>query len=136
MAGLAFQKYWRFVEDLAEGKHALATDNIHGFLTVRAPLGADMTLGDAQVINANWNDAALEGQSLTRAGGVLTFGGTRLAITVGLVADDATVRALGLYNGSNNLLIGYWDLGATMPLRSDATIWFGKDGPFTVFQLQ
>jgi len=87
-----------------------------------------MTLGDAQVINANWNDAALEGRA-SRAPARADVRRHQARDHLGLVADDADRARARLYNGSNNLLIGYWDLGATMPLRSDATIWFRQGRP-------
>lgn len=118
-----FNKFHCFVEDLAEGVHNLASDQLVVALTNTGPTAAtDDELADITEISYT----NLSSRNVTTSSSSQTSG------TYSLVCADLVLTASGavgpfryvvLYNGTaaNDELIDYWDYGSEVSLASGET---------------
>ena len=117
MAGL--NKFYHFVEDIAEGMHNLASDTLKVMLSNILPIATDTDVNDIIEISAG-NGYAAGGLTLT------TQNSSEISGVYKLVTSDATLSAFGgdigpfryavLYNSDNDLLIGWADYGSSITL--------------------
>ena len=120
----SFSKYQIFVQELGRKSHNLHTDQLAIALSNTAPDTADALLADASEIS--------NGNGYTSSAGTLLLTGISYAHTAGvgkLVATDCVITASGgtigpfryviLYNATatGDMLIGYWDRGASLTLQ-------------------
>jgi len=145
MAVAPFQKFYCFVEDVAEKKHDLGTDVLKVMLTVTPPTAASTVytggLSTTELANGN---------GYTTGGGTATLGSSAQALgTYKLVLHDVVFTATGavgpfryavLYNSTNTTankpLIGWWDNGANVTLANGETFTVDYDATTGVLQLQ
>lgn len=119
----SFNKYYVFVEDLAEKVHNLGSDTLKVALSNTAPdAAADAGLADAAEISAG-NGYTAGGNSAAVTSSAQTSGTYKLVL-----ADPATWTASGgsigpfryviLYNDTStgDRLIGWWDYGTAITL--------------------
>lgn len=129
----AFNKFHCFAEDVAEGKHNLASDTLKVFLTNTAPNasthtaydGTTGTTGPAEIAAGNGYTAG--GNQVSQTASSQTSG------TYSLVCSDPAVwtatgsvgpfRYAVLYNdtAAGNNLIGWWDNGSSITLADTGT---------------
>lgn len=129
----AFNKFHCFAEDVAEGKHNLASDTLKVFLTNTAPTasthtaydGTTGTTGPAEIAAGNGYTAG--GNQASQTASSQTSG------TYSLVCSDPAVwtatgsvgpfRYAVLYNdtAAGNNLIGWWDNGSSITLANTGT---------------
>ena len=118
-----YTKFQCFVEDLAEGKHNLASDILKVALTNSAPAATMTKLSELTGAIAS---PALDSVTLTVSSSSQTSG------TYKLVVDDKTMTASGavdpfryviIYNdtAANDPLICYFDYGSEVTLAKDDT---------------
>jgi hypothetical protein len=122
-----FNKFYSFVEALAEKKHDLGADTLKVMLTNSAPVATN-------AVKANLTDISA-GNGYTAGGTAVTI--TSSAQTLGLyklVGNDVTFTASGgsigpfryaaLYNdtATNDELIGWWDYGSSITLLTGETL--------------
>lgn len=121
----AFTKFHCFVEDLAHGKHSLASDTLKVMLTNTAPSSSNTVAGDITQISAG-TGYTTGGTAATTTSSAQTSG------TYKLVLADVTFTATGamgpfryavLYNDTSatDPLIGYWDYGSSITSQNGET---------------
>lgn len=115
-----FNKFYSFVEALAEKKHDLGADTLKIMLTNSSPSSANTVAADITQIGS--------GTGYTTGGATVTTStSAQTSGTYKLVLADVTFTATGsmgpfryavLYNdtASNDELIGYWDYGSSITL--------------------
>lgn len=121
-----FSKFNCFVEDLAEGKHNLASNTLKLVLTNSAPAAGNTVIGDiTQIANGNGyttGGATISISTSSQTGGTYTL----------VVSADPSWTATGtmgpfryvvLYNDThaNDPLIGWWDRGSSLTLENGDT---------------
>jgi hypothetical protein len=137
-----FNKFDIFVEDLAEGVHNLASDELRVALTNTAPTAEDEVLADITQI-ADGNGYTTGGSVAVQASSVQTDG------TYKLVCSDVVFTATGgsigpfrypvLYNADASAktdpLIGWWDYGSAITLAEGETFTVDFDATNGVIQI-
>lgn len=128
----AFNKFRPFVEDLAEKKHNLGSDQLAVALTAaaNAPVNTNGVLADlTQISYTN-----LSSRNVTTAGSAQTAGTYKLTLTdLVLTAGGGSVgpfRYVVLYNdtATNDELIGWYDYGSDITLADGETLTIDFDG--------
>ena len=141
---VSFNKYYVFVEDVAEKIHNLATDTLRIALAsgVNAPSPTCPTLtGVGEILNGNGYTRS--GNATTVVTSAQTGGFYKLVLnnpatwTGGPAAMD-TFRYAVLYNDTpaTKPVIGYWDYGTTVTLNSGETFTVTLDGTAGVLTIQ
>lgn len=122
-----FQKFYPFVEDVAEKKHDLGADTLKVMLTLVAPVATNAVKADLTEIAAG-NGYTAGGNTATITTSAQTLGTYKLVL-----ADPATWTASGgsianfryavLYNdtAASKNLIGFWDYGSTVTVHAGET---------------
>jgi hypothetical protein len=129
----ALTKFHCFPEDLAEGKHNLASDALKLLLTNTAPNAASHTVKDDITEIANGNGYTTGGLAVTVSSSLKTGGVYKLVI-----ADIAVTVSGGplpawrygvLYNDTHasDPLIGYLDRGSSITLADGSVYVFDAD---------
>lgn len=120
-----FNKFNSFVEALAEKKHDLGADTLKVLYTNSAPSASNTQKSDLTEISA--------GNGYSAGGPVANVtSSAQSSGTYKLVVADAVITASGavgpyryavLYNdtSTNDLLIGWWDIGSSRSLASGET---------------
>lgn len=128
---VAMNKFNCFTEDLAEGGHNLATNQLKALLTNTAPVATNTVVGGLVDITAV-NGYTAGGLSLTVAGSAQTSGVYKLTLNdVTLTASGGPVgpfRYVVIYNSTNGKLIGWYDYGASITLQSGEPFTVDFDG--------
>lgn len=137
-----FNKYYCFVENLAEKVHNLGSDTLKVALTNTAPTASSDTVWNTTVAPA---PAAANGYS---AGGntITTTSSAQTTGTYKLVLADSVFTASGgsigpfryviLYNSTaSNAVIGYYDYGSSITLADTETFTIDFDGTNGVLTL-
>ena len=126
MSGSIFNKFNRFVADLANGVHNLGSNQLRVMLTNTAPVATNGLRADITEIAAAGGYAA-GGFAVTVTSSAQTGGVHRL------IADDILVTPSGagfgpfryavLYNdtAANDPLIGWWDRGSSVTVAPPDT---------------
>lgn len=131
-------KFYSFVEALAEKKHNLGSDTIKAMLSNTAPSLSNTVKADITEISATSNGYTAGGSALTvtsssQTSGVYKLVANDVTFTQSGASDLGPFRYVILYNdtATNDELIGYYDLeseivlngssGATFSLDFDAT---------------
>jgi len=130
-----FNKYYCFVENLAEKVHNLQSDTLKVALTNTAPTASSDTVWNTTVAPA---PAAANGYT---AGGntITTTSSAQTSGTYKLVLADSVFTASGgsigpfryviLYNSTaSNAVIGYYDYGSSITLADTETFTVDFDG--------
>lgn len=128
----AFNKFNCFVEDLAEKKHNLGTDQLVVALcaAANAPVATNTVL--ANLTQASYTNCST--RNVTTASSAQTSGTYKLTLTdLTLTASGGTVgpfRYVVLYNdtATNDELIGWYDYGSDITLASTETLLIDFDG--------
>jgi len=137
-----FNKYYCFVENLAEKVHNLQSDTLKVALTNTAPTASSDTVWNTTVAPA---PAAANGYT---AGGntITTTSSAQTTGTYKLVLADSVFTASGgsigpfryviLYNSTaSNAVIGYYDYGSSITLATGETFTIDFDGSAGVLTL-
>ena len=138
-----YNKFYAFVEALAEGKHNLGADTLKVYLSNATPdAAADAIKADLAEISAG-NGYTAGGNVATATSSVQTGGIYKLVL-----ADPATWSAVGgpigpfryivLYNetSANDDLIAWWDFGSTLTIGAGDTFTVDFDPTTGVLTIQ
>ena len=130
-----FNKFYSFVEDLAEGKHDFSTDQIRYALQAAAPSQTDSVLTDLDAFTyTNLTDDGPGSRGITTAASAQTTGTYKLTLTdITITASGGainTFRYIVLYNDGapSDELIGWYDYGADLDLANTETLLIDFDG--------
>jgi hypothetical protein len=134
----AFQKFYSFVEAIAEKVHNLGADTLTLFLTTAAntPVASNSQLSHlTQIAYTNLSSRNISITSSAQAAGVYKLILTDLVVTAS--GAVATFRMAGIYNNtaSNDELICFFDCGADINLDPGQSIIFDFDGTNGLLQL-
>lgn len=132
----AFNKFNAFVEDVAEKKHNLGSDQLAVALTNSAPVATNTVL--ANITEVSYTN--LSSRNITTSTSAQTSG------TYKLVCADLVLTASGavgpfryvvLYNdtATNDELIGWYDYGSSISLAAGETFTVDFDGTNGVLTL-
>ena len=138
----AFNKFQKFVQDLANGVYNLGSDSLKVMLTNTAPVATNHLLGDLTEISAGNGYTA--GGTATSTTSSTETSGTEVLI-VGNVVFTASGGTIGpfryavLYDATPTSplkpLIGWWDYGSSITLNSGDTFTWTPDAVNGVLQL-
>lgn len=125
-----FQPFDILPQDLANGLHNFASDQLKVMLTNTLPIATDTDIYDINEI-AEGNGYATGGLSIT------TISSQQIDGTYSLIISDATLSAFGgnigpfqyavLYNSENDQLIGWADYGEELTLQNGYSLVFDFD---------
>jgi hypothetical protein len=132
-------KFNAFVEDIAEAKHNLGSDQIVVALTAaaNAPVATNTVL--ANLTEISYTNCS--SRNITTSSSSQTSGTYKLVLTdLVLTASGGSVgpfRYIVLYNdtGTGDPLIGWYDYGSDLTLASGETLTIDFDGSNGVFTL-
>ena len=125
----SFNKFNRFVEDLAEKVHNLGSDQLTIALTNTAPSAANAVLADiTQISYTN-----LSSRNITTVSSSQTSGTYKLVLqdlVLSATGTVATFRYVILYNdtATSDNLIGWYDYGQSVTLLDGETFTIDFDG--------
>lgn len=130
-----FNKVNSFVLELAHGGHNLGSNQLTIFLTNSAPSAANTVIGDiTQITYTN-----LSSRNITTGSSSQTSGTYKLVLNdIVLTASGGSVgpfRYVGIYNSTNNKLIGWYDYGSSITLADGETLTVDFDGTNGLLQL-
>jgi len=117
---MAYTKFQQFVEDLAEGKHDLGSDQIKVALTNTAPVNTNSVLADlTEITYTNCSSRDITTTASAQTGGTykLTLADLTLTASGGSVGP---FRYVVLYNdtASGDPLIAFDDYGSSITLSA------------------
>jgi hypothetical protein len=135
----SFNKFYCFVEDLAEKVHNLGSDTLKIMLTNSAPSQSNTVKADITEIGAG-NGYTAGGMTVTITGSAQTTG------TYKLTGSDPSITASGsvgpfqyavLYNdtSASDSLIGWWDRGSALTLANGDTFTVDLDATNGILQI-
>lgn len=138
----SFQKFYAFVENLAEKVHNLGADTLKLLLCNTAPVNTNAVKGDLTEIGTG-NGYSAGGPTVTITSSAQSSG------TYKLVGNDVVITASGgsigplrypvLYNDTPTSpadpLIGFWDYGSSITLADGETLTVDFDGTNGILQL-
>lgn len=135
----SFNKFYCFVEDLAEKVHNLGSDTLKIMLTNSAPSQSNTVKADITEISAG-NGYTAGGMTVTITSSAQTTG------TYKLVGSDPSITASGavgpfqyavLYNSTPAAgnLIGWWDRGSPLTLANADTFTVDLDATNGILQV-
>lgn len=119
-----FNKFQAFVEDVAEKKHNLGSDQLVIALTNSAPVNTNTVLANITQISYTYCST----RNITTSTSAQTSGTYKLVLTdLVLTASGGAVgpfRYVVLYNdtATNDELIGWYDYGSSITLASGETL--------------
>lgn len=129
-----FNKFQKFVEDLAHQVHKLSTDTLKVMLTNTAPLATNSVKADLTEISAGNGYTAGGTQSTISSSGHTTGTYKLVLADVVFTASGGTIgpfRYATLYNDTPTSpadpLIGYWDYGSSITLQDTETFTWDAD---------
>lgn len=131
-----FQKFNCFVEDVAEKKHNLGSDQLVVALTNSAPVATNTVLADlTQISYTN-----LSTRNLTTSSSSQTSGTYKLVIADLVLTASGAVgpfRYVTIYNdtATNDELIAFFDYGSSVTLASGDTFTLDFDGTNGLLQI-
>ena len=139
MATLTYAKFNCFVEDIAEKKHNLASDQLKVALTNSAPLATNTVV-------ANITQISYTNLSGATPLNITTTSSSQTSGTYSLVLADLTLTATGtvgpfryivIYNdtATNDELIAYYDIGSNITLSSGESYLLDFSEAQTLFTL-
>lgn len=138
----SFNKFQKFVQDLANGVYNLGSDSLKVMLTNTAPVATNHLLADLTEISAGNGYTA--GGTATSTTSSTETSGTEILI-VGNVVFTASGGTIGpfryavLYDATPTSplkpLIGWWDYGSSITLNSGDTFTWTPDAVNGVLQL-
>lgn len=116
----AYQKFDCFAYDVEEGLHVFGSHSYFVALLTAVPTGSETVIGDlTQVANGNGytTGGAATTISTTESGGVKTIMGTQVTTTAS-GGPISNVRAMALYNATNNRLVMFADYGSPVTVAN------------------
>lgn len=121
----AFNKFYSFVEALAEKSHNLGADTLKVALSNTAPVATNTVLANITQI-ANGNGYTTGGTAATTSSSSQTSGTYKLVLADVVFTATGAVGPLQyvvLYNdtATNDELIGWWDYGSALNLANTDT---------------
>lgn len=125
----SFNKFYSFVEAIAEKVHNLGSDQLVIALTNSAPNSTDTQLSNiTQISYTN-----LSSRNITTTSSAQTTGTYKLTLTDLVLTASGSVgpfRYVVIYNdtATNDELIGYYDYGSSITLASGETFTIDFDG--------
>ena len=133
-----FNKFNQFVQDVAQGKHNLASDAATIALSNSAPVATNAILSDITEISyTNLSARVPTITSCTQSSGTLKYILADLVLTAS--GAVATFRYVVLYNATqttpNHPLIAWWDYGSAVTLANGETFTIDFDNVNGVFQI-
>jgi hypothetical protein len=137
---VAFNKFYCFVEDVAEKKHDCANDVFKILLSNTAPDLTDRLVADMAEIAAG-NGYAAGGNAAAVSDSSRTLGVYKLTLA-DPVAFQATGGAMApfryaiLYNATAGLAIGWWDYGSALTLQAGEALAVDLDAAAGVLTIQ
>lgn len=135
-----FNKFYPFVEALAEKTHNLGSDTLKVALSNTQPTTADDTLSDITQISSG-NGYTTGGTTATTTSSAQTSGTYKLVVSdVVFTASGGAIgpfRYVVLYNdtATNDELIGWWDYGSPLTVESGETFTTDFDASNGVLQI-
>ena len=138
----SFNKFQIFVQDIAQGKHNLASDVLKVMLTNSAPVATNAVLGDLTEITAH-NGYSAGGNTPTITSATETTGTLKLILADTVFAASGgsigPFRYVVLYNSTPTSplkpLIGWWDYASSITLNDTETFTTDFDNVNGVLQL-
>lgn len=120
-----FTKFNSFVEALAEKKHDLGADTLRVLYTNSAPSASNTQKSDLTEISAG-NGYSAGGPVANQTSSAQSSGTYKLVVADTVITATGAVgpyRYVVLYNdtSTNDLLIGFWDIGSSRSLTSGET---------------
>ena len=114
-----------FVDDLAEGVHTFATEELSlGFTAADPTSAATVMSGLTPISTANMDDVTFASVTSTQTGGTYTLDAADQVITA--TGTVPTFRYVILYNSGTTAktdpIIGYWDYGSDVDMASGETL--------------
>lgn len=137
---VTFQKFYSFVEAVAEKVHNLGSDTLKVALTNTAPVATNSVLANITQISGT-NGYTTGGTSATISSSAQTTGVYKLVLAdVQFQASGGampTFRYAVLYNdtATNDELIGWWDYGGAVSLQDTETFTVDYDATNGVLTL-
>jgi uncharacterized protein (DUF2252 family) len=121
----SFNKFYSFVEALAEKVHNLGSDTLTVALSNTVPVNTNTQLSDITQI-ANGNGYTTGGTAATTSSSAQTTGTYKLVLADVVFTASGSLgplRYVVLYNNTatNDELIGWWDYGSSITLASGDT---------------
>lgn len=135
-----FNKFYSFVEALAEKSHNLGSDTLKVVLTNTQPTTSNTVLANITQIS-NGNGYTTGGTTATTTSSAQTSGTYKLVISdVVFTASGGSIgpfRYVVLYNdtATNDELIGWWDYGAPLTVATGETFTTDFDATNGVLQI-
>lgn len=136
----SFNKFYPFVEQLAEKSYNLGSDTLRIMLCNSAPVNTNSVKGNLTEISAG-NGYAAGGTAATISSSAQTSGTYKLVLAdVVFTASGGTIgpfRYAVLYDdtAASDELIGYWDYGSSITLADTETFTIDFDGTTGVLTL-
>ncbi len=137
----AYNKFYCFVEDLAEHKHNFATDTLKIMLTNSAPVATNTVKANITDISAGSGYSA-GGTAITPVSSAQTTGLYKIIGThPGFTASGGPIgpfRYAVMYNdtATNDELIAWWDYGSNITLADGESVAVTLDGTNGIFTIQ
>lgn len=134
---LSFNKFYSFVEAVAEKTHNLGSDQLKIALSNISPANTNTVLAD--LTEVSYTNCST--RNVTTASSSQTTGLYKLVVNdLTLTASGGSVgpfRYITLYNdtAASKELIGYWDYGSSITLMDGEAILLDFDGSAGVLQL-
>lgn len=134
-----YNKHQQFAEDVYEGVHNLASDQLVAYLTnaANAPVAANSVLADlTQISYANLSSRNITVSDSSQTGGTYKLTLTDLVLTAS--GAVATFRYAGMYNDTPTApadpLVSWWDYGSDVTLANGETFTYDFDAVNGVLQ--
>lgn len=132
----SFNKFYCFVEDLAEKVHNLGSDQLVVALTNTAPSASNTTLSNISEISYT----NLSSRNITTVSSSQTNGTYKLVLQDLVLTASGSVgpfRYVVIYNdtATNDPLIGWYDYGASVTLGNGDTFTIDFDGTNGAIQI-
>lgn len=118
-----FQKFFSFVESIAEGAHNLGSNVLEVALTNTAPTTANTQLSDISQVSYTFCSArTVTITSSAQSGGTYSLVGNDLVLTA-TGGDVGPFRYAVLFDqgSTGDKLIGFWDYGSAVTLHDGET---------------
>jgi hypothetical protein len=122
-------KFYSFVEDLAEGRHNFGSDQLEVALTNTSPVYTNTQLSNiTQISYVNISSRAVTTVSSSQSLGVYKLILTDLTLNATGVVPTFQYVVLFNQTSAGDLLIGWYDVGASVNLVSGETFTIDFDG--------
>jgi hypothetical protein len=135
----AFNKFYSFVEQLAEKEHNLQSDALTLALTNSAPTSGVASLTGITQISYTGTSSSrvLTGKTSAQSNGLYKLIADDIIIT-GNLGTVGPFQYVVLYNATHSTtgVVGWWDYGSSITLQSGETLTVDFDATNGVLQIQ